>query len=127
MKGKMNPKAVTKAAKASGRGYFSGGMVGSSIAGTSGAPSGGSTKSRAAPAPQGAAPQGAAAASRSNKGGAMRGQARAAAMSGRTFADGGKAGKGKMVHNKQVSKGPGVGFPKSNTPAGKTGVGRKKG
>lgn len=31
----------------------------------------------------------------SNKGGAMRGKERAAAMSGRTFADGGKVGKAK--------------------------------
>ena len=45
------------------------------------------------------------------------------------MADGGKVkgGKGKMFHNKQISKGAGVGFPKSNTPAGKTGTGHRKG
>lgn len=42
------------------------------------------------------------------------------------MADGGKVGKGKVYKNKQISKGPGVGFPKSNTPAGKTGTGQRK-
>lgn len=63
-----------------------------------------------------------------NKGGAMRGQARAAAMGGKAYADGGKvSGKGKVYKTKQISKGAGVGFPKSNTPAGKTGTGHRKG
>lgn len=56
------------------------------------------------------------------------GLARAAAMSGRTFANGGKVtGKGKVFKSKVVSSGKGVGFPKSNTPAGKTGTGVRKG
>jgi hypothetical protein len=47
--------------------------------------------------------------SQANKGGAMRGQARAAAMSGRGYADGGK-----VFKTKQISMRPGVCFHKSS-------------